>query len=95
MSNITTVRIILNYYYGEIVSGFNLQILIYVIIPFLITILINYFYLYKRRVNLDIKYKNETKAKRRLGSILVNGYILVSTFLLFYFLSKYSLPYHG
>jgi uncharacterized membrane protein len=90
MVNVTTLRIILNYYYGEIASGSSLRILIYAVIPFLITILINYFYLYVNREKLDIVYKNETKAKRRIGMILVLGYIIGTILLIAYFGPKYS-----
>jgi Na+/H+ antiporter NhaD/arsenite permease-like protein len=90
MANVSTVRIILNYYYGEIVSEFYSRMLVYAVIPYLIVFLINYFYLYVDREILDIVYKDETKTKRRIGMIWLFGYAIVTILLIAYFGPKYS-----
>ncbi len=66
------------------------EVLIYTIPLGIIVYFINYFYLYKNRESLYVKYQNESKKRKIIGNILLIIYVVGSFSLVFYFGSKYT-----
>lgn len=83
--------LIKQHFSSELKLMFKLKNEIYLIAGFFysILILINYFFLYKKRERIFVKYKNETTKQNKLGNIILLIYILVSFALVFYFGPKY------
>ena len=52
--------------------------------------IINYFFLYKNREKLNDKYKDESKRRKKVGTVLLILYMVVSFALVFYFGPKYT-----
>lgn len=91
-ANLFVIHILLEHFlFVKIDFYSNYSIYIFVISLGVVFYLINYYYLYKNREKLSIKYKKEDKNKRTIGNVLLILYVLGSFALVFYFGSKYTL----
>lgn len=91
-----SLNVVLIYVLVEQYSTLNIkvkaisEVYFFSIILFLILTILNYFFLYKKRIELYNKYKNDSKKQRTVGIIIMALYIFGSFSFLFYFLSKYT-----
>lgn len=87
-TNIIVILSVVNYYYRiELFYLKKTDIMVYSPILSFILMVIGYFLFYKKRNEIEEKYKNESKAKRRIGIILAYVYMFGS-FILVYALSQ-------
>jgi len=87
-ANVISFLGVVNHYYRiELFYLKKADIMVYSPILSFILMVIGYFLFYKKRNEIEEKYKNESKAKRRIGIILAYVYMFGS-FILVYALSQ-------
>lgn len=87
-ANLATMLVIFNHFYR--IWPQNMQrneIVTYSLFPSVGLMVIGYFLFYKKRNEIEEKYKNESKAKRRIGIILAYVY-MIGSFVLVYVASQ-------
>jgi len=85
--NLSLVYILLKYYFH---IKFTIDNYITIVVIYSVLTLLNYLFLYKKRMMIYEKYKDESKKQKLIGNILLILYIVGSFALVFYFGPKYT-----
>jgi len=88
--NFITIELLLYHFYN---IGYTPkdrdEIILYSLIPIFSILIINIFYLFRRRNKIKLKYENETKLNKIIGNIILFTYGILSLILFFYIGSTY------
>lgn len=90
--NIRTIELFLHLFYDIDYSPNDRNgIILFSLIPILSVLILNIFYLFRRRNKIKLKYENETKTKKLLGNIILFTYSILSLIIFFYVGSTYPI----
>jgi len=82
--NIRTLELLIHHFYN---IGYTPKdkdgVILYSLIPILVVLVFNIFYLFRRRNMIKLKYKNESKSKKKVGNIVFFTYGTLSIVLAF------------
>lgn len=83
--NLRTIELLIHHFYN---IGYNHKdrdgVILYSLIPIVSILIINIFYLFRRRNKIKLKYENETKLQKLIGNIILFTYGILSLILFFY-----------
>ena len=90
--NIRTLELLLYYFFdfGYAPIGKN-EIILYSLIPISIVLIFNFFYLFRRRNLIKLKYENESKLKKKVGNIILFTYGILSIVIFFIVGNEYPI----
>lgn len=88
--NFITIELLLYHFYN---IGYTPKdrdgVILYSLVPILLILIFNIFYLFRRRSKIKLKYENETKFQKIIGNIILFAYGILSLLLFFYIGSTY------
>lgn len=89
--NIFSIFLVINNYHNEFIYMIKAGLVTYLVTLYFCVLAIDYSLLYKKRNEMEEKYKNESKSKKTIGVILGQVYVYGSIILVFLLIKQFPL----